>query len=212
MIGQSPRRKEDERLITGHGRFIDDIVRPGLVHLALVRSTHARARINGFDATAARTLPGVSVFVADDLPELADPLPAAGADPSNPYVTLDVPRPQRPLARGEVRYVGEPIAAVVAPDPYVAADAAEAVRIEYEPRPAVVDAEAAMSAEAPAVHDGAGNVVGRAGTVVGDVERAFALADVVVEDHPAHGRVSSMAMETRGVCAEFDPATRSVTV
>src|SRR2546428_1582364 len=104
MIGQSPRRKEDERLITGRGRFTDDLVLPGLVHLVLVRSTHARARIVAVDATTARTLPGVSVFLAADLPELADPLPAASADPSNPYVRLDTPRPQRPLARGEVRY------------------------------------------------------------------------------------------------------------
>jgi len=136
MIGQSPRRTEDERLLTGRGRFIDDVALPGLVHLVLVRSTHARARIVEVDAATARKLPGVSVFVADDLAELADPLPAASGDPTNPYLILDTPRPQRPLARGEVRYVGEPIAAVVAPDPYGAADAAEAVRVEYQCRTA----------------------------------------------------------------------------
>ncbi len=113
MIGQSPRRKEDERLIAGRGRFIDDIVLPGSLHLALVRSTHARARVIAIDATGARMLPGVAVFLAADLPELAEPLPAARADPTNPYVRLDTPRPQRPLALGETRYVGEPIAAVV---------------------------------------------------------------------------------------------------
>src|SRR5213083_2021663 len=124
MIGQSPRRKEDERLVTGRGRFIDDVVVPRLLHLVLVRSTHARAGVVAVDVQAARALPDVAVFLADDLPELADPLPAASADPTNPYVRLDTPRPQRPLARGEVRYVGEPIAAVVAADPYRAADAA----------------------------------------------------------------------------------------
>ena len=96
----------------------------------------------------------MAVFVAADLPELADPLPAASAEPTNPYVRLDTPRPQRALAQGEVRYVGEPIVAVLAPDPYRAADAREAVRIEYGPLPAVVDAEAAMRAGAPAVHSG----------------------------------------------------------
>src|SRR5437867_1320306 len=212
MIGQSPRRKEDERLIAGRGRFIDDIVLPGSLHLALVRSTHARARVIAIDATGARMLPGVAVFLAADLPELAEPLPAARADPTNPYVRLDTPRPQRPLALGETRYVGEPIAAVVAPDPYRAADAAEMVRIEYAPLPAVVDAEAAMRTESPAVHEGARNVVGQVSKVIGDVDRAFAEADVIVDDHPAHGRVSSMAIETRGLCAEFDPATRSMTV
>src|SRR5262249_154802 len=124
----------------------------------------------------------------------------------------DLPRPQHPLARGEVRYAGEPIAAVVAPDAYLAADAALAVRVEYEPQPAVVDAEAAMQAESPRVHQGEGNAVGHVRTAIGDVEGVFASADVVVEEHPSHGRVSSMAMETRGVCAEFDSATQSMTV
>jgi len=94
VIGQSPRRKEDQRLITGRGRFIDDIAPSGVVHLALVRSTHARARIVAVDATAARTLPDVSVFLADDLPGLADPLSASRADRTNPYVRLDTPRPR----------------------------------------------------------------------------------------------------------------------
>jgi len=212
VIGQSPRRKEDERLITGRGRFIDDITLPGVVHLAVVRSTHARARIAAIDAAAARKLPGVAVFLAEDLPELAAALPASRADRTNPYVRLDTPRPQRPLARGEVRYVGEPIAAVIAPDPYRAADAAELVRVEYEARPAVVDAEAAMSAAAPAVHEGASNVVGHVVKVIGDVDRAFAEADLVVDDHPKHGRVTSMAIETRGLCAAFDPAIGAMTV
>jgi carbon-monoxide dehydrogenase large subunit len=216
VIGQSPRRKEDERLITGRGRFIDDIVPPdgrgGLAHLMLVRSTHARARIVRIDAAPARELPGVVVFLAEDLPELTNPLPAASAEPTNPYVRLDTPRPQRPLAQGEVRYVGEPIVALLAPDPYRAADARETVRIEYEPLPAVVDAEAAMKTRAPAVHGGSSNVVGHVSTSIGDVEGAFAVADVVVEDHPSHGRLSSMAMETRGVCASYDPTTLTMTV
>jgi carbon-monoxide dehydrogenase large subunit len=211
-IGQSPRRKEDERLITGRGRFIDDVAPPGLVHLAVVRSIHARARIVAIDTAAARALPGVGVFLADDLPGLAEPLPAARADRTNPYVRLDTPRSQPPLARGEVRYVGEPIVAVIGPDPYVAADAAELIRIEYEPWPAVVDAEAAMTAASPAVHEGASNVVGHVVKVIGDVDRAFTAADVVVEDHPFHGRVTSMAIETRGLCAAFDPVTSGMTV
>jgi aerobic carbon-monoxide dehydrogenase large subunit len=212
VIGQSPRRREDERLVTGRGRFIDDIAPPGVLHLAVVRSTHARARIAAVNVEAARKLPGITVFLADDLPGLAEPLPAARADRTNPYVRLDTPRAQRPLARGEVRYVGEPIAAVVGPDPYLAADAAELVRIEYEPLPAVVNAEAAMAAASPQVHEGAGNVVGQVAKVIGDVERAFAVADVIVEDHPSHGRVTSMAIETRGLCAALDPATGGVTV
>ena len=212
MIGQSPPRREDERLVTGRGRFIDDIAPPGVLHVALVRSTHAHARLVAVETAAARALPGVSVFVAADLPQLDAPLHAAHADPGNPYVRLDTPRPQRPLARDEVRYVGEPIAAVVARDPYAAADAAEAVRVEYDPLPAMLDAEAGMRVDAPAAHSGLANVVGHVSTAIGDVERAFAGADVIVEDHPRHGRVSSMAMETRGICARFDPDTQSLTI
>jgi carbon-monoxide dehydrogenase large subunit len=212
MIGQSPPRREDERLVTGRGRFVDDIAPAGALHVAIVRSTHARARIVGIDAAAARALPGVSVFLADDLPELEAPLPSHHADPANPYVRLDTPRAQPPFARGEVRYVGEPIAAVVAPDPYLAADAAEAVRVDYEPWAAVLDAEAAMGDGVPPVHEGLPNVVGHVSASIGDVERAFAEADVIVEDHPHHGRVCSMALETRGVCAQFDRATQTLTI
>src|SRR5262249_59805169 len=115
-------------------------------------------------------------------------------------------------AAGEVGSVGEPIAAIVAPAPYRAADAREAVRVEYEPRPAVVDAEAAMRDGAPSVHAGLSNVVGHVSTAIGDVDAAFAAADVLIDAEPAHGRLSSMALETRGVCAAFDPATRTMTV
>jgi len=212
VIGQSPRRKEDARLVTGRGRFIDDVVLPGLVHLAFVRSTHARARIVAIDAAAARKLPGVTVFTASDLPETAEPLPAARADRTNPYVQLDTPRGEQVLVRADARYVGEPIAAVVGPDAYTTADAVELVRVEYEPLPAVVDAEAAMRTGSPEVHAGASNVVGRISKVIGDVDRAFAEAEAIVEDHPAHGRVSSMAIETRGLCAQYDAATQSLTV
>src|SRR5262249_56996966 len=106
-------------------------------------------------------LRGIAASPADDLPGRPEPLPAARADRTNPYVRLDTPRAQTPLARGEVRYVGEPVAAVVGPDPYRVADAAELVRIEYEPLPPVVDAETAMSAASPQVHEGSSNLVGQ---------------------------------------------------
>ncbi len=212
MIGQSPRRKEDERLLVGRGRFVDDIRLPDLLHLALVRSTHARARLVRVELSVARALPGVLAFVGDDLPELSAPLPAASAEPTNPYVVLDSPRPQQVLARGEVRHVGEAIAAVLASDRYRAADAAETVAVEYEPWPAVVDTEAAMREDAAQVHRGQSNVVGRIQKVAGDVERAFAGADVVVEERLAHVRVTSMPIEPRAVCASFDADAEVLTV
>jgi carbon-monoxide dehydrogenase large subunit len=212
MIGQSPLRKEDARLIVGRGRFVDDIRLPDLLHLALVRSTHARARLLRVEVGAARNLAGVMAFAADDLPELAAPLPAASADPTNPYVILDSPRPQPVLARGEVRHVGEAIAAVLASDRYRAADAAEAVTVAYEAAPAVMDAAAAMHEDAEPVHAGQSNVVGRIQKVVGDVDAAFAAADVVVEERLAHVRVSSLALEPRAVCAAFDADAETLTV
>lgn len=212
MIGQSPLRKEDARLLVGAGRFVDDIRLPDVLHLALVRSIHASARLRRVDVSAARTLPGVLAFVAEDLAELAAPLPALTADPTNPYVLLDSPRPQHVLARGEVRHVGEAVACVLAPDRYRAADAAEAVTVEYEPRPVVVDPEAAMREDAPQLYEGQSNIVGRLRKVVGDVDRAFAEAEVVVEERLGHNRVSSMPIEPRAVAASFDADTETLTV
>ena len=212
MIGQSPRRREDARLLAGRGRFVDDIRLPDLLHLSLVRSTHARARLRRVDPTGARAQPGVLAFAASDLPELAAPLPARGAETTNPYVVLDTPRPQHVLARGEVRHVGEAIVAVLASDPYRAADAAEAVDIAYEPLPPVIDAELAARDDAPRVHEDQSNIVGRVRAVIGDVDRAFAEADVVVEESLAHPRVSSMALEPRAVCAALDADGEHLTV
>ena len=212
MIGQSPRRKEDERLIVGGGRFVDDIRLPELLHLVVVRSTHARARLARVDVSAARATPGVFAFVADDLPALTAPLPVRAAETTNPYVVHDSPRPPQVLARGEVRHVGEAIAAVLATDRYLAADAAGLITIDYEPRPAVIDGEAALREDAPQVHDGQSNVVGRVRTVVGDVDKAFAEADVVIEERLAHSRVSSMPIEPRAVCASPDADGERITV
>jgi carbon-monoxide dehydrogenase large subunit len=212
MIGQSPRRREDPRLLTGRGRFVDDIRLADLLHLVLVRSTHARARLLRVDLSEARAQPGVLAFAAADLPELDAPLPVRGAETTNPYVVLDTPRPQRVLPRAEVRHVGEAIAAVLAPDPYRATDAGETVAIDYEPLSAVMDTDVAMRDDAPRVHEGQSNVVGRLRTVIGDVDKAFAEADVVVEESLAHARVSSMALEPRAVCAALDADGERLTV
>ena len=154
----------------------------------------------------------MTVFVAADLPELDEPLPAARADPDESLRRLDTPRPQHPLARGEVALRRRADRAVVGPDPYRRPTRPSSSASSTSRWAAVVDAEAAMRAGSPEVHDGASNVVGRVSKVIGDVDRAFAEAEVVVEDHPAHGRVSSMAIETRGLCAQFDAATQSLTV
>jgi aerobic carbon-monoxide dehydrogenase large subunit len=212
MIGQSPRRKEDERLLTGRGRYVDDIALADLQHLAIVRSPHARARILGVEARAAKAMDDVAVFAGEDLPELANVLPTFIEPASNPYCDFNTPPQQLALARGEVRHVGEAVVAVVALDRYRAADAAAAVSVEYEPLPAIVDAEAAMSDDAPAVHAGQKNVVGHIKVSIGDVEGAFARADVVLEERITYPRVTSMPLEPRAVCAHLDPATELLTI
>jgi carbon-monoxide dehydrogenase large subunit len=212
MIGKSPLRKEDARLLQGRGRFVDDVKLPGTQYLAVVRSPHARARIRGVDAQAAKALEGVSVFVSEDLPELTNVLPTFVEPASNPYSVFNTPPPQLALARGEVRHVGEGVAAVVAPDPYVAADAAAAVVVDYEPLTAVVDPERAMAEGALQVHPGRSNVVGHLRMSIGDPDTAFATADVIVEERIRYPRVTSMPMEPRGVCAQFDLITSTMTV
>ena len=127
-------RVEDNRLLTGHGTFVDDVTRPGMLHACFVRSPFARAKINGIDAGGALALPGVrAVFTAEHLnPEVKEAWHAVvGKD------MPDTPRP--PLAEGEVKFVGDPVALVVAESRYIAEDAVELVDVEYEPLPAVAD-------------------------------------------------------------------------
>ncbi|PYN46037.1 MAG: hypothetical protein DMD95_07345, partial [Candidatus Rokuibacteriota bacterium] len=141
MIGASPRRKEDQRLLTGGGRFLDDLTREGLLHLGVVRSVEAHARLAKVATEAARHFPGVVlVWSASDLGEIAPHVPTAygGAHKGRPWA-------QPVLARDVVRYVGEPVAVVVAEDLARLADALDTVIIEYERLPALPTAEAALA-------------------------------------------------------------------
>ncbi len=164
------RRREDPRLITGAGEFVDDLRVPGCLHAAMLRSPHAHARIRSIDVSAARRAPGVvGVFVAADL----------GARASRSRSTRRIPRCPlpcriRPLAVDRVRFVGEPVAAVIADDPYRANDALDLIRVEYEPLPAIVDVEAALRPDAPILHEDVGsNVVAEWRQRVGDAAAAL---------------------------------------
>ncbi|MBA2476111.1 MAG: molybdopterin-dependent oxidoreductase, partial [Actinobacteria bacterium] len=207
-IGASVLRKEDAELITGQGRFVDDIVLPGMLHLGFVRSTLAHAEIRGIDTAAALELPGVvAVFTADDL-AFQGGVPCA----SNP--TGDAVQPERPpLARGKVRMVGEPIAVVVADSRYAAADGAGAVEVDLEPLPVVVDAESAVAAGAPQVHDEApGNLCCSIRHETEGFEQAVAGAEVIVEQRIVNQRLTPVAIEPRGVVAQYTPASDEVTL
>src|SRR6266851_7937374 len=208
MIGASPRRKEDQRLLTGGGRFLDDLTREGLLHLGVVRSVEAHARLAKVATEAARHFPGVVlVWSASDLGEIAPHVPTAygGAHKGRPWA-------QPVLARDVVRYVGEPVAVVVAEDLARLADALDAVSIEYERLPALPTAEAAL-ASATRLHEGwSDNAALVTRGAVGDAERALAGAHLVVRERLRHPRLSAVPIETRGVFAYRDRAAGALVV
>jgi len=148
-VGKARRRKEDARLITGRTRWTDNITLPGMLHLAILRSPMAHARIVRIDTSRARELPGiVAVYTASDLdPAAAIALPCAWP------ITPDMKHPRRPvLAADTVHFAGEGVAIVVARDAYLAQDALEAIDVDYEDLPVVLDMEAALADGAPLVH------------------------------------------------------------
>ena len=207
LIGASPRRKEDRRLITGAGRFVDDLSRPGLLHMAVVRSRHAHARVINIGVEAAKALPGVvAAWTATDLPEIKRSMPAAyGGSFKGRAFAVPV------LADERVRYVGEAVAVVLAESAYAAADGAQAVEIEYEPLPVAADTEKAVTAKPP-IHDWPDNTTLPVGAHYGDVDKAWVQCDVVVSEKIRHPRMAGGFIETRGALAYRDAETGTLTV
>jgi carbon-monoxide dehydrogenase large subunit len=205
LIGASPKRKEDRRLIIGAGRYVDDLGLPEMVHLAVVRSPHAHARVLRIDGRAALRVPGVlGVLTVHEIPALAASVPPLIREP-------DWPAHVHPVMAGErVRHVGEAVAVVVADDPYRAADGVDAVVVEYVPLPVA----AAPVVPAPAVvHDGwRDNRAGRQEAATGDVTRGFAEAEVVVEVRLAYPRVTGVPIEGRAVLAAPDRDNGRLTI
>jgi len=193
-VGRSVRRVEDARLLRGAGRFVDDVDRPGQLWLRVVRAPSAHAELRAIDTAAARELPGVhAVVTAADL----DPVPHIPVRLQTSDAPLD-DHLQPVLATGEVRYVGEPVAAVVADDAYLAEDAAERVTCELEPLDVVLDAR-----------DAALLTLERG---YGDAGAAFARAAHVVEVEVEVGRHSGVPLETRGLVADYDEALDRLTI
>jgi carbon-monoxide dehydrogenase large subunit len=199
-------RVEDNRLLTGRGTFVDDVTRPGMLHACFVRSPFAHAKINGIDAGAALELPGVrAVFTASDLnPEVKEAWHAvAGKD------IPDTPRP--PLAEGEVKFVGDPVALVVADSRYIAEDAIELVEVDYEPLPAIADFTKAVGSDA-VVHEAyPDNVAGGMGGAPPD-EETFNAAAHVAEANVYQQIYAPVPMETRGMVVEWDASSEELTV
>jgi aerobic carbon-monoxide dehydrogenase large subunit len=200
-LGRARLRKEDARLVTGQTNWTDNIVLPGMLHMAFVRSPFAHARITSVDVSAARKMPGViAAFAGADFAGEQGSLPCAWP------VTPDIVIPHHPpMATEEVRYVGEAVAVVVARDRYEAADAAAAVDVEYEPLPAVLDMRAALAEGSPKVHE-AGNKSYEWVFEQGDTIAAFRDAPVVIERTYRQQRLIPCAMEPRAVVASTDVA------
>ncbi|MCC7154362.1 MAG: xanthine dehydrogenase family protein molybdopterin-binding subunit [Bryobacterales bacterium] len=207
LVGQSVRRKEDPRLITGTATYVDDIQQPGMNYAAVVRSPHAAARIKGVDTKAARELPGVvAVFTGSDVAELG-PVPCGASLPGLrvPYHHL--------LAQDRVYFVGHPVAVVVAHDRYIARDAAERVEVDYETVAAVTDSEKALAPGAPAVHpQWPDNLAFTFEQNGGDFAQAARDADVVVRQRITSQRLIPMALEPRGVVAEWRSGDKALTI
>ena len=209
LIGEPVARREDARLLTGRARFIDDIRLPDMLHAAVLRSPHAKARFTRVDARAALALPGVhAVLTHEDLGAANAPMPLLNENPGFIHA-----RTHRALAPGEVRFVGEAVALVVAESRYLAEDALDLIDVDYAPETPAVDPVAAAAAGAPLVHDDTGsNIACRTADESGDIERAFAEADFVLREELRPERGAAQPMETRGVVARFDASLDALTI
>ena len=200
-IGQSMKRVEDPRILTGNGVYIDDVDLPKMLHAAVLRSPHAHARIVSIRTEAARAVRGVvAVLTGEDIAKTTGPLPCF----SNP------PIEQRCVAVGKVRHVGEPVAVVVAESRYVAEDALDLIEVDYEPLPVVFNAESALAATGDAVlHPDAapGNVALQRRFKFGSVDDDFTGAARVIRRQLYWPRSGAQPMETVGAVAQYDSGT-----
>ena len=212
VLGTSVKRTEDPKFITGKGRYLDDIKLQGMVHMSILRSPYAHANIKSIDTSAAKTMPGViAVFVGADIPYNPLPMawPAGGA--SGLQNNVNTPRV---LATDDVKWTGEGVAAVIAETPEQAVDALEAIQVDYEPLPTVVDAEKATQPGAPQLHENAPNNIVFDWTV-GDkagTDAAIEKAEVVVRQRIINQRLIPNPMEVRGDIGWYNPGTDEYTV
>ncbi len=212
LVGAKIHRREDPRLITGHGHYTDDFVRQGTAYAAFVRSPLAHARIKSIDVTDASKAPGVvAVYTARDFKgQLAGTHPAAPA-----FVAEKKYVPERfPIAEKEVCYQGEIVAAVIAESKAQAADAANMIQVEYTELPAVMDLEKALDPKSPKAHEGAADNLcwDLAYTGPEITEAAFKDADVVVKQRILQNRLAPVPMEPRGVMAEYEGFDKKLTI
>src|SRR5258708_16165037 len=209
-FGAEVRRVEDPRLVTGQGRYLDDLNIPGLLHTAFVRSSHAHASIRSIDGSAARAMAGVvAVYTAADLGEAA----SKTMPHMVPVANVKQPRNYQPLADREVCHVGVPIVVVIAQSRSIAEDAAALVEVEYEVLPAIVDWRRALDPDAPRAHvQSPDNLVASLHGRFAAVEDVFAGAPHVFSESFETHRGGCHSMECRGVVAAIDPMAAGLTV
>ena len=216
LVGQRVKRREDPRLIQGRASYVDDVKIPGMQHLAFTRCDVAHGRIRSIDTRAAQAMEGVeAVFTGAQIAEFVGPMAIATPFPAPVH---------RAVAVDTVRFAGEPVAVVVAADRYVARDAADAIVVEYDVLPAVVDPERAMTGQPAVIHPDFQNNLAVAlvpsGTGVSPdgkvddsaIERAFAAADLVISQRMVNQRLVPNAIEPRGVVAHYEPGRGSMTI
>ena len=210
VFGSGIRRREDPRLITGTATYTDDIILPGMVHAAILRSPHAHARIKRIETSRARSAPGVvAVFTEKDTAGALQPMPCAWLLPNADLKIAQYPQ----FARDVVRYVGDCVAVAVAETRYQAQDALDLIDVEYEPLPATVDPQKAAAQGAPQLHaEIPGNQAFHWTVAGGDVDAAFAKAEVVVKERIIQQRLIPTAMETRSAVAQWKHASGELTL
>ncbi len=211
VLGAPIKRREDARFITGQGRYLDDIKLPGLTYMSILRSPYAHANIRSIETSAAKAMPGViAVFTGADIPYNPLPMawPAGGSTLQN---NVNTPRA---LATDSVKWTGEGVAAVVAETPEQAADAVATIHVDWEPLPAVVDAEKATQPGAPQLHENAPNNIvfdWKVGDEAG-TNAAFEKAEVVVRQRLVNQRLIPNPMEARGDIGWYNPGTEEYTI
>lgn len=213
-VGQRITRNEDPRLLTGQALFTDDVNLPGMLHAAFLRSDYAHARIQSIDISAALERPGVvAVYTAEALGNFWRPSPLLVPPPTAIPGAVFNKRTHVPLAKDKVRYLGEPIVAVIAESRYIAEDALEDIIIEFEPLPTVVDMEKALEPDAALIHEDLdSNLAAHIIQVKGNYDEARAKADVVISRRIVVDRGAAAALENRGVIASWDDKAQVLTL
>jgi carbon-monoxide dehydrogenase large subunit len=211
-VGARIKRREDPRLIQGLAQYVDDVKLVDILHVAILRSPYAHARIQSINVDAAKNHPGVvAVVTGEDIKDKLGTVPCATTDPEA-FPGMKVP-PHYCLALEKVRLVGEPVVAVVANDKYIAQDAVDLVEVDYDPLDVVTSSEEALAEGAPILHEQFGtNQAFTWSLAGGDIDAALAEADKVVKQKFVHQRLAPNAIEPRGVLANYEPGDGQLTL